>query len=70
MKSNLSEHQEAVNFEVLRRQEMEDILEWLDTDLEYYERFLYFQQIKNAQRQAEQDWASGQDPTYELGDTD
>ena len=70
MKSNLTPHMNNVNFEVVRKQEIEDILEWLDTDLEYYERFLYFQQIKNAQRQAEQDWASGQDPTYELGDID
>jgi hypothetical protein len=65
MKSNLAEHQEAVNWEIVRKQDMEDIINWLDEDVDSYMQFLAWRQIRDAYTKAETDWANNQDTSYE-----
>jgi len=65
MKSNLSEHMNPVDFEIVRQQEMDEILEWLDEDTDSYVRFLAWKQVRDAYRQAQDEWARSQDETQD-----
>jgi len=69
MKSNLSEHQIPVDFNKLERDEINDILEWLDEDVDYYVRFIQWRQVRDEIRKAEQAFMLGQgeseEPDYE-----
>ena len=47
MKSNLSEHLMPVDFAKLERDEINEILEWLDSDTDYYMRFLMWKHVKD-----------------------
>jgi len=69
MKSNLSEHQIPANFDKLERDEINKILEYMDEVPEAYVNFLIWCQIKDAIKQAEEEFALGQgdseEPDYE-----
>jgi hypothetical protein len=70
MKSNLSEHQLPVDFAKLERDEINEILDWLDSDVEYYVRFMQWRQVRDAVKQAENEFMLGQgdseEPDYEV----
>jgi hypothetical protein len=69
MKSNLSEHQIPADFAKLERDEINDILEWLDEDIDYYVRFMQWRQVRDEIRKAEQTFMLNQgeseEPDYE-----
>jgi hypothetical protein len=65
MKSNLSEHLMPVDFNKLERDEVNEILEWLDSDVEYYVRFMQWRQVRDAVQQAEQEFMLGQGDSEE-----
>jgi len=65
MKSNLAEHQEAVNWEVVRKQEIEDIVNYMDEVPDAYVNFLMWKQVRDAYTKAENDFANEQDDSYE-----
>jgi len=71
MKSNLSEHLLPVDFNKLERDEINDILEWLDEDVDYYVRFMQWRQVRDEIRKAEQEFMKQQgeldEPDYEVG---
>jgi len=69
MKSNLSEHLLPVDFNKLERDEINDILEWLDEDVDYYVRFMQWRQVRNEIKKAENEFmlrqGDSKEPDYE-----
>jgi hypothetical protein len=69
MKSNLSEHLLPVDFNKLERDEINDILEWLDEDVDYYVRFMQWRQVRDEIKKAEQEFmlkqGDSEEPDYE-----
>jgi hypothetical protein len=66
MKSNLTEHMTPINWNTVRKQEVDDIMDWLDEDVDSYVRFLAWRQIRDAYKAAETDWAGKQNTTVNL----